>query len=188
MGDNGCLYVPKTLIPIYQDEIIPLCDICTPNQFEAEILTGKTIKTSSDAWKAMEWFHNKGVKTVVLSSTNTKDSNGELKAFLSHKGVSEQLKYTVTIPVIGDGIVFTGAGDLFAALFLAHSASKATLREAFELTIATLQSVLKNTLKSIPERDRNAERVQPQQRELKLIQSKFDIENPKVQLKVEEIN
>lgn len=84
LGDNGELYVPKTLIPIYQKEIIPLCDICTPNQFEAEVLTGETIKNDADAWKAMEWFHNKGVQTVVLSSTNI-TTNGKITAFLSHK-------------------------------------------------------------------------------------------------------
>lgn len=53
------------------------------------------------------------------------------------------------IPVIGDDIVFTGVGDLFAALFLAHSATKSSLAEALEYTVATLQAVLKNTLKKI---------------------------------------
>lgn len=84
LGDNGCLYVPKTLIPIYQNEIIPLSDICTPNQFEAELLTGIAIEKDADAWNAMNWFHEKGVKTVVLSSTNIGPENA-LTAYLSHK-------------------------------------------------------------------------------------------------------
>jgi pyridoxine kinase len=36
MGDNGALYVPKELLPIYRDKLIPLADIITPNQFEVE--------------------------------------------------------------------------------------------------------------------------------------------------------
>ena len=36
MGDNGELYVPKELLYIYRDKLIPLADIITPNQFEAE--------------------------------------------------------------------------------------------------------------------------------------------------------
>ena len=36
MGDNGHLYVPKELLYIYRDKLIPLADIVTPNQFEAE--------------------------------------------------------------------------------------------------------------------------------------------------------
>lgn len=84
LGDNGFLYVPKALIPIYQNEIIPLSDICTPNQFEAELLTGVTIESEADAWTALNWFHEKGVKTVVLSSTNIGTEN-TLTSFLSHK-------------------------------------------------------------------------------------------------------
>lgn len=84
LGDNGHLYVPESLIPIYQNEILPLCDICTPNQFEAELLTGQKINSVEDAWTATEWFHAKGIQTVVLSSTNF-DSNNELISFLSQK-------------------------------------------------------------------------------------------------------
>lgn len=84
LGDNGKLYVPKSLIPIYRDEIIPLSDICTPNQFEAELLSEKRIESEADAWSALDWFHEKGVKTVVLSSTNIGDKD-HLKGFLSHR-------------------------------------------------------------------------------------------------------
>lgn len=84
LGDNGQLYVPESLIPIYQNEILPLADICTPNQFEAETLTGITIETEEDAWKAVDWFHDKGVKIVVLSSTDIGNS-GELTGYISQK-------------------------------------------------------------------------------------------------------
>lgn len=36
MGDNGHMYVPKELLEIYRDKLIPLADIITPNQFEVE--------------------------------------------------------------------------------------------------------------------------------------------------------
>lgn len=61
----------------------------------------------------------------------------------------EKLRHSILIPTIGDDIVFTGIGDLFAALFLAHSTTKSNLAEALEYTVATVQAVLKNTLKSI---------------------------------------
>lgn len=38
MGDNGKMYVPNELLDIYRDEIIPLADIVTPNQFELELV------------------------------------------------------------------------------------------------------------------------------------------------------
>lgn len=174
LGDNGHLYVPKELIPIYQNEIIPLSDICTPNQFEAELLTGVRIEGEADAWTALNWFHEKGVKTVVLSSTNIGSEN-ILTSFLSHKNgectwhlifvgrrsINQLLGFfyagddkhncTLQIPIIGDGILFTGVGDLFASLFLAHTATKSSLSEALEYTIATVQAVLHKTINSIPE-------------------------------------
>jgi len=36
MGDNGKMYVPEELLEIYKNTILPLADIITPNQFEAE--------------------------------------------------------------------------------------------------------------------------------------------------------
>jgi len=48
MGDNGQLYVPKELLPVYRDEIIPLADIITPNQFEVELLTEKIFFNNKD--------------------------------------------------------------------------------------------------------------------------------------------
>lgn len=58
-------------------------------------------------------------------------------------------RYTIKIPIIGKNIVFTGVGDLFAALFLAHSATKSSLAEALEYTISTVQAVLMTTLDAI---------------------------------------
>ena len=41
MGDFGPgMYVPESLLPIYKDTIVPLADVCLPNQFEAELITG----------------------------------------------------------------------------------------------------------------------------------------------------
>lgn len=70
MGDEGKLYVTPDLLPIYQNTILPLADIVTPNQFEAELLTGIKITNLESAFKAIDLIHDKGVKLVVISSTN----------------------------------------------------------------------------------------------------------------------
>ena len=36
MGDHGYFYVPEELMAIYRDELLPLANMITPNQFEAE--------------------------------------------------------------------------------------------------------------------------------------------------------
>lgn len=181
MGDDGFMYVPKELLPIYRDEIVPLADIVTPNQFEVELLTGKTVKTEQDAWDAIEWFHNKRVKTVAISSSELGGSDS-LLALVSHKDGEKSQRCRMVIPKQGNGIRFTGTGDLFASLFLAHSTlTKFDMCATLERTIASLQAVITKTLTYIPE-DVKAGKlaVTSTQRELKIIQSKRDIEEPKV--------
>jgi pyridoxine kinase len=40
MGDEGKLYVPEELVHVYREKVVPLASMLTPNQFEAEKLTG----------------------------------------------------------------------------------------------------------------------------------------------------
>lgn len=69
MGDNGTMYVPEELLPVYQRHIAPLADIITPNQYEVELLTGHKIHTVDQAWNAIDQLHEMGCKTVVVSSS-----------------------------------------------------------------------------------------------------------------------
>ncbi|KOB72503.1 General control of amino acid synthesis-like protein [Operophtera brumata] len=57
------------------DVVVPLADIITPNQFEAELLTGLEMKDLSGALEVIKALHDKGVKTVVLSSTDLGDKD-----------------------------------------------------------------------------------------------------------------
>lgn len=178
------MYVPESLLPIYRTEIIPLADIVTPNQYEVELLTEKKINTEAEAWEGMKWFHDQGVKIVALSSSNIGE-NDTLTAFLSAKRENGKFeKFKLSIPKQGI-IHLTGTGDLFAALFMAHSTNlHDDLGKALELTIASIQSTIETTLNSMPDDLRSGKvPVSAQQRELKIIQSKKHFENPEIKLK-----
>jgi pyridoxine kinase len=41
-------YVPVSLVSIFAAKVIPRAYMITPNQFEAELLTGKMIKSNND--------------------------------------------------------------------------------------------------------------------------------------------
>jgi len=186
MGDTGPgWYVPQTLLPIYRDEILPLADVCVPNQFEAQLLSGRKIKDENDALEAMKVLHDKGVKIVILSSTDFSDS-GESITLASRKlenGTFEKARIVYpTLPVH-----FVGTGDLFTALTTAwlqhgdfHVAS------ALEKTIATMQTVLQRTLAFAKEKAKGSN-PSPGQLELKLIQSREDILKPEVGIKATKI-
>src|SRR5437588_525368 len=49
MGDAGTMYVPKELLPFFRDKLIALADVLTPNQFEAELLTGVKVENDKSA-------------------------------------------------------------------------------------------------------------------------------------------
>ncbi len=66
---------PAAVIP---DEILAATDIITPNETEAEKLTGITVTDEEEAEKAAEVLHEKGVPTVIITM-------GAAGAFLSHK-------------------------------------------------------------------------------------------------------
>ncbi|XP_078617854.1 pyridoxal kinase-like isoform X2 [Branchiostoma floridae x Branchiostoma japonicum] len=144
MGDRGFMYVPKELLPVYQEKIIPHADLITPNQYEAELLTGMSIKTKADAIQAMDMFHEKGVKSVVLSSCEF-DSSSTLVLLGSQINGSEKKRIELEMPKLN--LNFTGTGDLFTACLVAwvhkHPNDLAT---ACEKTIATMQAVLQRTL------------------------------------------
>lgn len=67
------MYVPADILPVYRDIVVPLADIITPNQFEAELMTGLKVVDLNGALEVIQALHDKGVKTVVLSSTDLGD-------------------------------------------------------------------------------------------------------------------
>ncbi|CAI5987812.1 unnamed protein product [Closterium sp. NIES-65] len=60
MGDDGRLYIRPELVPIYRHQVVPVATLITPNQFEAEQLTGLSIRTQADAITACDMLHAAG--------------------------------------------------------------------------------------------------------------------------------
>lgn len=85
MGDNGKMYVPKELIPIYKESILPIATILTPNLFEAELLTDIKITREEDIWQAIAALHSTGIETVCVSSAELPASVDKLYIFASSR-------------------------------------------------------------------------------------------------------
>lgn len=186
MGDQGAMYVPENLLPVYRDKVVPLADILTPNQFEAELLTGRKIHSVEDAIEVMDLLHKMGPDTVVLTSTDLPSTQGDqfLVALGSQKtvkpdGTNRTQKICIDIPKVD--AVFVGTGDLFAAMLLAwtHHHPK-DLKSACEKTVSVMHHVIKRTIKYANEMAGPGKRPNAAQLELRMVQSKADIENPAV--------
>jgi pyridoxine kinase len=174
LGDDGKLYVPPELIDIYRNDIIPRADVITPNQFEAERLSGITIKCQDDALRAIDYLHGLGVPTVILTSAAYENRQGNLTLVASKKDreTGQIQRFEIIFPKLpGD---YTGTGDLMAALFLAWlTILKNDFKLALETALAGIQSVLTRT---------------PSGQELRLIQSRHQIPNPNIQFQATPLN
>ncbi|CAN8018260.1 unnamed protein product [Ixodes persulcatus] len=177
MGDNGKLYVPPGLVSIYRERLVLLADVVTPNQFELELLSNKTITTESSVLEAMDVLHERGIPIVVLTSYRPSESSKEILLYGSSKKGGQRSAVKIEIPLIGAS--FTGTGDLLAACLLAWITRTNNLKEALEKAVATVQGVLLKTFKHSSEKEKEAEgSVTKAALELRLVQSKEHIENP----------
>jgi len=182
MGDAGKFYVPEELLPVYRDQLLPMADIITPNQFEAELLSGVKIANESDAFQAMKILHDRGTKTVVITSSEL----GDHKTLIALGSTVNGLNKTIRMEIPKLDATFTGTGDLFASVLLAWLYRHPNdLALACEATVSTVQAVLKRTLAHAQRLAGEGNRPTAGQIELRLIQSLDDIRNPKITFKAE---
>lgn len=83
------------------DELLSKIDLITPNEVEAETLTGIPVTDEENASKAADWFFAKGVKEVLI----TLGGRGVYVATKEKRGIIPAFKV--------DAIDTTGAGDAF---------------------------------------------------------------------------
>ena len=97
----------------------------TPNETEAEALTGVHVETDEDAAEAAAYFHERGVETVLITL-------GQRGVFYS---MNREQKRIPAFEV--EAVDTTGAGDAFNGGLLAGLAEQMTLPEAIRFGQAT---------------------------------------------------
>lgn len=114
---------PATALP---PGMLALCDFVTPNESEAEGLTGVAVTTLTEAGHAAEALLRKGVGAVIITL-------GDKGAFYSDG------RQTVHVPAISAGPVVetTGAGDAFNGGFATALAEGAMPVDAVRFGCAT---------------------------------------------------
>ena len=153
LGDHGRVYVPPVLVDVYRDEVVPHAHALLPNQFEAELLSGVTIRTEADARRACGVLHRRGVNLVVITSASLEDTaatqgEGELPpltVLLSQRphGAAWRREYRVDVPQLPER--FAGTGDLLAALLLGWTSKPSAPRVALGRAVAGIQAVVRRT-------------------------------------------
>ncbi|EDL40332.1 mCG14262 [Mus musculus] len=157
MGDKrngeGSMYVPQDLPPVYRDKVVPVADIITPNQFEAELLTGRKIHSQEEALEVMDLLHCMGPDTVVITSSDLPSPQGsDFLIVLGSQRMRKPDGSTVTQRIRMEmrkvDAVFVGPGDLFTAMLLAWTHKHPdNLKVACEKTVSAVQHILQRTIR-----------------------------------------
>ena len=86
------------------DELLALVDVITPNETEAQILTGVEVNSEADAARAAQVLHGKGIATVMITL-------GSRGVWLSERGQGERIAgfKVKAVDTIAAGDTFNGA-------------------------------------------------------------------------------
>lgn len=120
IGDNGRYYVSQDVIPVYRDLLRSgAVSVVTPNQFEAETLTGITIRTRADVLRVLDVFHRDyGVPHVVLTSMKLDNDDSHILSVGSSLEEKDSTPRVFFYRYPSLDAYITGTGDLFAALLV----------------------------------------------------------------------
>ncbi len=138
--------VPSILNPAPADKnILPLLNMCTyitPNETEAETLTGCSVQGKSEIYAALQALKNSGANQIVMT-------RGRRGALISGVDVGIEIaSYAVKT------VDTTGAGDVFNGVFAAGIAEQLSSDKAARRACAgAALSVMKKTANSAPTRD-----------------------------------
>lgn len=142
MGDVSTGFYALPGIPEFiRDVVTPMADVMTPNLFELEFLTGRSVGSVAQALEAAHALRARGPETVLVTSVVAPDEH-----LVRMLAVDADEAWVVETPLF-EGY-FTGSGDLTAAMFLAHLLQGSGLRGALERTAAIAHAVLRATVES----------------------------------------
>ena len=136
--DTGS-YVTEGIAEFFRDRALALADIVTPNRFELEYLTGRTIANLAEAGEAAAALRALGPGIVLVTSL---ECAAERIAMLAAGPDGVWAVETPRLPVM-----LNGCGDVTAALFLARLLRGETLPDALARTAASIYAVIETTMR-----------------------------------------
>ena len=183
MGDVGRGFYVKPDIPdMFKNELLPLADIVTPNQFELEALTGSDTGTVNAARAAIDTLHKQGPGIVLV--TSYRDAKGDATGGggdggprISMLASDKSGAYRISTPELPLGAIVAGSGDLTSSVFLSRYLETGDVQKTLELCTATVYAILEASFR---ERNRAAAAgsAQTGPMELLIIQNQREISEP----------
>lgn len=141
IGDVGTGVFVRDGIPQFMTEhVLPAADLITPNQFELEYLAKMKTGTVKSAFVAIERLHVLGPKTVLVTSVQTDETPADCLDLLASDGHE---RWRLRTPKLRMAAV--GAGDVIAALFMAHYLKSGSVAHALSRAGSSIFGILRRT-------------------------------------------
>ncbi len=140
LGDDGRTYVSHDVVTELHN-LAALADILTPNAYELSLLSGQVFATGAQALAAMRLLQRQGPGVVVLTGFTGQDTAPGTLDVLALDGAAA---WRLRLPNLAQK--FSGAGDLFAALFLSFWLNAHDTGKAVGKACSALHGVLAETV------------------------------------------
>ena len=142
LGDVGRgLYVGPDVAEFIRQQALPAATILTPNHFELDFLSDARSTTIPEARRAMAALARRGPRIILATSLALDDTpNDRIDMVVCEDGKFWRLR-TPRAP-----IAVNGAGDLIAALFLAHWLRSRSAPDALGKAASSVYGIVAATL------------------------------------------
>jgi len=125
-----------------KNELIPLCDVITPNLPEAKALTNIDIKDKQSAKEAALQLQKMGAKIVVIKGGHTNNSTSEI---CEDWVFTQDEEFTLSSPRF-DTVQTHGTGCTFSACITAELANGNSVKESIILAKDFISAAISNPL------------------------------------------
>ena len=144
--DRG-VFVRPGIPEFFRQRAVPLADLVTPNHFELEMLTGRTVGTLDAARAAARTLlapnaHAAGPKVVLVTSLRHAETAGDSIEMLA---VTAAGAWRIVTPLLVFPIAPNGTGDAVAALFLAQWLKTREVAASLSFAASAIFAVLEAT-------------------------------------------
>ena len=137
MGDNGNLYVPEETADLIINELIPYCDLLTPNHFELEYILKQPVLTLQKMEEELSKHPVLHKKTVIATSCHLEDTpKDKIETIIITNGKANRI---LTQKV---EIETTGTGDLFSALLASGLSKGKSIETSVQYASETISKIM----------------------------------------------
>lgn len=142
MGDRERgFYVREGVPDFFRKRALPAADILTPNLFELEQLSGRSVGSLEEALAAARALLTWGPRTVLVTSLQPENGDDEIGLL----AVAAEAAYSVATPRLGLNPAPNGAGDCLSALFLGFLLRGCRVKHALANAAAAIFAILSET-------------------------------------------